>query len=101
MALIQGARPPFTPEQVASLNGYQASGAFHPYTCGYDDCPGVNGGHASLIAREDGWHCPACAYTQDWAHATSADGSWRQFERVTVTVNGGPPVKGEPGVTTP
>lgn len=97
MALIEVVRAPFTPEQAASLNGYQASGSFHPYSCGYDDCPGVNGGHASLTAREDGWHCPACDYTQDWAHATSADGSWRQFAGITVTVNGGPPVKGELG----
>jgi len=98
---IVGARLPFTPEQVASLNDFQASGAFHPYTCGNDDCPGVDGEHASLVAHENGWRCPACDYTQAWAHASTADNSWRQFEGITVTVDGGPPVKGEIGVTDP
>jgi hypothetical protein len=96
VALVSVA-PPFTPEQVASLNAYQASGAFHPYTCGNDDCHGVKGQHASLVARADGWHCPACDYTQEWAHASTAGGSWRQFEGIAVTVDGGPPVKGEIG----
>jgi hypothetical protein len=84
-------RAPFTPEQVASLNGYQASGAVHPFTCGNDDCPAEQ---AVLVAREDGWRCPACTYTQDWAHAQMADGSWL-LDRVTVTVDGSPPVRGE------
>jgi len=67
-------RAPFTPGQVASLNGYQASGVFHEFTCGNDDCPGEQ---AVLVAAEDGWHCPSCGYTQGWAHAAMADDSWR------------------------
>ena len=44
----------------------------HPFTCGNDLCRGVSGQHASLIASEDGWHCPACDYTQNWAHGFMA-----------------------------
>ena len=65
---------PFTAEQLASLNGYQASGVFHEFTCGNDDCPAD---HAVLVAAEEGWHCPSCSYTQDWAHEAMADGSWK------------------------
>lgn len=61
---------PFTSEQVKSLNNYQQSGVFHEFTCGSDDCRAV------LVAAGDGWHCPKCAYTQDWAHDAMADGSW-------------------------
>ena len=60
---------PFTPARVASLNAFQASGAFHEFTCGSDA--------TVLMAREDGWHCPACTYTQDWAYEPMADESWR------------------------
>ena len=87
-------RAPFTPDQVASLNGYQASGAFHEFTCGNELCPGTDGQDAALVATEGGWRCPACPYTQDWAHDSMADGSWRQFQGVAVTVDG-TPVKGE------
>lgn len=31
---------PFTPEQIESLNRYQPSGVFHPFTCGGDMCLG-------------------------------------------------------------
>lgn len=89
-------RAPFTPEQVASLNGYQQSGAFRELTCRGDGCPAA-GEQAVLVAAENGWHCPACTYTQDWAHEAMADGSWEQFRGITVTVDGGPPVKGEIG----
>lgn len=85
---------PFSADQVASLNGYQSSGVFHEFTCGSEDCPADQ---ATLIAAEDGWHCPACSYTQDWAHHFMADGSWRDFAGIVVTVDGGEPVKGEIG----
>jgi hypothetical protein len=73
------ARAPFTPEQVESLNAYQRSGDWHPFTCGR--CG------AALAADTHGWLCPtpACLYQQDWAHPFMADWSWR---RVPV---GGPP----------
>jgi hypothetical protein len=80
---------PFTPEQVASLNGYQSSGVFHEFTCGGDGCPAADE-QPVLVAAEGGWHCPACSYTQDWAHEMMADGSWRDLEGSTVTVDGQP-----------
>lgn len=64
-------KAPFTPEQVKSLNDYQDSGVFHPFTC---EC------RANLIATEKGWICNCCNYTQNWAHDFMLDGSWRQFE---------------------
>lgn len=54
-------------DQVASANGFQQSGVWHPFTCkcGKD-----------LIATNSGWKCD-CGYTQDWAHVFMLDGSWR------------------------
>lgn len=54
---------PWTPEQVANANAWQECGHVHPFTCG--DC------RADLVATATGWvcPCPACDYTQDWAHA--------------------------------
>lgn len=82
MTDLQYVQAPFTAEQVESLNAYQDSGAFHPFTC--------NGGqqrvfdhvheHAvALVAQEDAWHCPECEYTQDWAWSWMADGSWNSL----------------------
>jgi hypothetical protein len=71
--LPETVRPPWSGEQVANLNAFQARGEFHPFTCGNEACPGVNGMHASLIALRDGWHCPACDYAQDWAHGFMAE----------------------------
>lgn len=64
---------PFTADQVASLNAYQISGFFHPFTCGADDCHGIR-----LIAAGNGWHCASqtCDYRQSWAHEFMADWSW-------------------------
>jgi len=87
---------PFTPEQVASLNSYQVSGAFHEFTCGNDSYHDDDDEQSVLVAKEDGWHCPAagCGYTQDWAHSAMADGSWRDWREVTVRVDDGPPIRG-------
>ena len=68
---------PFTPEQVKSLNGFQNSELWHPFTCGNDDCPHPPFEHSNLVAREDGWHCPRCNYRQNWAHKFMADFSWK------------------------
>lgn len=58
----------FTPSEVASINAFQAAGLFHPFTC--DKC------RTDLVAREDGLFCPACPYTQIWAHSFMSDWSW-------------------------
>lgn len=79
---------PWTDEQVAALNRWQASGVTHPYTCGrcrdrdtaaeiarYEAAGKPDGfdwrptpEHA-LVATNDGWVCETCDYTQDWASA--------------------------------
>jgi hypothetical protein len=64
---------PFSPEDVASLNEYQASGFWKEVVCGNAACG------RTLIATESGWKCPGCSYTQNWAEAWMADGSWRNF----------------------
>jgi hypothetical protein len=89
-------RAPFTPAQVASLNAYQASETFHPFTCGNELCPGTDGDSAVLIAAESGWRCPACPYAQDWAMDMMADGSWRDYSQISISVDG-KPVAGELG----
>jgi hypothetical protein len=72
-------RAPWAPEQTASLNAYQ-TGIFHPFTCGDDGCrAAARPKQATLIAYPDGWRCPRCEYTQDWAHTWMTDGSWRNF----------------------
>jgi hypothetical protein len=77
---------PWTPDQVGNINAYQLSGVAHPFTCGRDDClygDAVVGGHnragrTVLLATMDGWECPACGWTQDWALTFMADRSWEQ-----------------------
>lgn len=58
---------PWTEKQVDALNVFQAAGVFHPFTC-----PRTPYG-VVLFATQDGWHCPSCDYTQNWAHAYMAD----------------------------
>lgn len=72
---------PWSADQVASLNGYQHSGAFHPFTCSggggpHSDRPGRS---SVLVVDEDGWRCPVegCTHHQHWAHAFMADWSWK------------------------
>jgi hypothetical protein len=62
---------PWDDHQVASLNGYQASGAGHEFTCGNGDC------REALEAIPAGWKCPRCGCTQNWAWRFMTDGSWR------------------------
>lgn len=54
---------PFTEEQVKNLNEFQNLGFIHEFTCGND-----HSGNRVLVATKDGWICPTCTYTQDWAH---------------------------------
>ena len=61
---------PWSQDQVDSLNAYQESSAFHPFTCGAcDDREG-------LTATTEGWRCKSCDYTQNWTHSFMADWSW-------------------------
>lgn len=52
---------PWNDETIARLNAHQHDDRFHPYTCGYDS-------RHILVATREGWKCPECDYTQNWAH---------------------------------
>lgn len=70
--------PVFTPDEVKSLNEYQNSGIFHPFTCGSDVRTEHEDGEGLLVANENGWYCPYCPYVQSYAPAWMRDGSWKQ-----------------------
>ena len=69
---------PWLPEQVESLNGFQASGVAHEFTCGNSTCRSSDGlsRRPALRAAEDGWHCDCCGYVQDWAFVFMTDWAW-------------------------
>lgn len=75
----------FTADEVKSLNEYQHSGAFHPFTCGSDVRLDHEDGEGLLVATEDGWICSYCDYTQRWAHPWMKDGSWKAKSPLTMT----------------
>ncbi len=54
---------PWSKPQVDALNRFQRLGFVHEFTCA-NDHPGVR----TLIATPNGWVCPNCSYTQNWAH---------------------------------
>jgi hypothetical protein len=73
---MKESRAPWTEEQVESLNEFQESGVFHPFTCGTEGC------RQDLVAASDGWHCSKCGlHRQDWAHEWMSDDSWRKALR--------------------
>jgi hypothetical protein len=68
---------PWSEEQVRSLNDYQVSGVFHPFTGNNDLLPL---GHDLLVATPDGWVSQIDpSYRQDWAWAWMADRSWESM----------------------
>ncbi|HEY6018491.1 MAG TPA: hypothetical protein VIY48_00890 [Candidatus Paceibacterota bacterium] len=69
---------PFTEDQVASINAYQASNVGHPFTCGSNR----HKEQALLIAQVNGWYCPLCDYGQSWAWNWMADWSWEKLRLV-------------------
>lgn len=76
----------FTPKQVESLNEYQKKGYMHPFTCGSGrrcDKDHLDG-EGILVATEDGWICPFCDYTQNWAHGFMMDWSWKDHSPFNV-----------------
>lgn len=56
-------KAPFTEEQVEKLNAWQKLGFVHEFTCDNN-----HKGNRVLVATKDGWKCPSCPYTQNWAH---------------------------------
>lgn len=59
---------PFTEQEVEALNLFQTNRLLHPFTCGNRTNNLHYDGEGVLIATTDGWICPFCTYTQDWAH---------------------------------
>jgi len=70
--------PVFTPDEVKSLNEYQNSGIFHPFTCGSDVRTEHEDGEGLLIATETGFYCPYCDFRQSWCHPWMRDWSWKR-----------------------
>lgn len=69
-ARMSDLKAPWTPKQVIALNDYQQSDEGHPFTCanrGPGHAP-TNSYRDVLVATVNGWICPFCDYTQDWAH---------------------------------
>ncbi len=67
---------PWTNDEVASLNAYQESGFFHPFTGRNDLLP--RGKDDILVATNDGWISKVDPeLSQTWAHAWMADWSWK------------------------
>jgi hypothetical protein len=65
---------PWTPSEMNSLNAYQTSEVFHPYTCHRHG--------SNLVATLKGWRCPAvsdCNWDRSWAWQWTVDNSWRQL----------------------
>ncbi len=63
MLIDDQVKAPFTKEEAEKLNQYQKLGFLHEFTC-----PNKHPDR-TLIAKEgEGWHCPHCDYTQNWAH---------------------------------
>ena len=60
---------PWNWKQVDALNAFQSMSGQHQFTCGAEVYCGKNWPEpcATLIATPDGWRCPNCVYTQDWA----------------------------------
>lgn len=59
---------PFTAEQVGRLNRWQFLSSMHPYTCGGSRTDERHlDGEGVLMATPEGWKCPYCDYTQQFA----------------------------------
>ncbi len=71
MTLTRIIYAPFESAQVDSINAYQQSGRFHPFTC-------QTGDRERLVAYPAGLECPRCGYAQDWVHTWMADWTWQQ-----------------------
>ena len=66
--------PPWTSDQVASLNAYQHCDRMHPFT----GDRGPNGEETILIATSEGWiEHEGGPIVQTWAHAFMADWKWK------------------------
>lgn len=66
---------PWSDDQVASLNGFQACGLHHPFT----GTRGPNGEETILIATSAGWiEREGGPVVQTWAYDLMTDWSWKE-----------------------
>jgi hypothetical protein len=59
---------PWTVSQAATMNAWQVSGLIHPFCC-----KNTHRKSNVLQAGTEGWYCPRCDYTQNWAHDFMVD----------------------------
>lgn len=75
------ASSPWTDDQVASLNAFQAAGRVHPFT---GDTPEGGGERPVLIATNAGWvEYDGGPIYQTWAHSWMTDWSWKALDYKT------------------
>lgn len=83
---------PWNQDQIASLNAYQKSCCMHPFTCGNNRGDQAHREYAAkqedidwgiLTATENGWVCPVCGYTQNWAHTFMGNWAWLPHALIT------------------
>jgi hypothetical protein len=66
---------PLTDEQIDSINGFQHSKYWHPFTCGKVHCSGI------LVAKRNGMFCEECGnWRQNWVHGFMANNSWKKLD---------------------
>ena len=63
--------PPWTSQQIASLQSYQQSPTFVPFMCDEQHM---------MIAEEDGLRCNVCMTHQIWTYDWTLDWSWKMLE---------------------
>jgi ribosomal protein S27AE len=69
-------RAPFQEGQVDSINAYQCSRSFHPFTC--PKCGGV------LVASTHGMDCYDCGkWFQAWVHDFMANWKWQSLDQTS------------------
>lgn len=69
----------WTEDQVRSLNEFQKSGVFHPFTCGGNRTDANHlDGEGVLVATQEGWVCPYCDYRQTWCYPWMIDWTWKK-----------------------
>lgn len=63
--------PPYTQDEIDSINGYQEQECFHNYRCFEHQVP--------LVAQEGGLYCPQCDWVQTYCLRFIGDFSWKNF----------------------
>jgi hypothetical protein len=72
---MEHCQTPWTEDQVASLNAYQAAGVMHPFT----GERGPKGEETILIATPEGWvERVGGPVVQTWAHAWMVNWGWKK-----------------------